>query len=546
MVSKQLALMDSILEVRKIALSEPKIAYKKADEYRIQAKAVLAKEQEAAALFVMALSSRSMTKLEECYNHAYDALKLYEELEHRDGQSESLNLIGIVYFYYGMYEQALEYFLKALYLIEDTDQFLILSRIYNNKGEVYREVGNEEEALKAFEKARDICEKHDFKHNLGVILENIGEIYYNRQNYAESYQYLQKSYAILKELSDTTSLAEVENKIGRIYFHWKEFDKARTHFENSLKRLEFLGNKFYIIEVLINLAESALLDSEEEFLALMKRALSFAEDIEARKSTSKIFKRLSEYYEQTSEYKHALDYYKKYHHVEQAIETSAVSQKLEIIKIELNKVFAGKEVEKMAKVNEQLEYEISTQKKMLTELEQANVSLHGEAYIDELTQVCNRRAVMKYLNDLWKSEEKSSNLISLLMFDIDFFKHYNDMHGHVEGDKCLKAVAATLKNELSSVEGIVGRYGGEEFVAVLESVSLDVLNELTDRIRQSVSKLPFSFIKDAKTHPVTISIGAVHGKRNEFGQQEEMFVKADGALYRSKSGGRNRTTIMEQ
>src|SRR5690606_7032007 len=118
----------------------------------------------------------------------------------------------------------------------------------------------------------------------------------------------------------------------------------------------------------------------------------------------------------------------------------------------------------------------------------------------------------------------------------------NDTFGHQAGDCVLKAVAETLKKVLRDSD-LVGRYGGEEFVAILEDANPDGLAVAGERLRSSVEATPVEF--EGKPVHVTVSIGLaegrVHGEERDF--CEQLFAAADGAMYQAKNSGRNRCVV---
>lgn len=541
-ISESKSLIETVHEAKEIALKNPSKALKMASSAYKIAHASRAKKEEADSLFVMALACRSMTKLDHCYDYVYDAYQIYEELGDQAGIAGALNLMGVVYFYNGMYEQSLENLLKALQSVEESDD-TILSRIYNNMGEVYREVGNTKEAFAAYEKALKIAEKHNIKRNQAVILLNMGWVCFKQDNLKKSFDYYKKSYDMLLEMDDVTSLAEVENKMGKIYYLQQDFESAKKYYMQALKRLEAIGNKYYTIEVLINLADFELQVDEDGFLNYFYKAINNAEEIQARQYLRQIFKRLSVFYESKGQYDIALEYYKKYHLVEQVIDSTAVSQKLEIIKLELNKLFAGKEVAEIARMNEHLKNEIFTQKKIVEDLEQTNLHLSDEVFYDDLTRLANRKYVTKYLKEVWDDESDGTTRVALLMIDIDHFKRYNDFHGHIEGDHCLKQVADCMNSIIENREGILGRFGGEEFVCFLKNIDPDEFLQLAEELRAKVEAMPLLYYWEQHSYPVTISLGGVYGQCNDFQDKEEMYKAADEGLYKAKMNGRNQVSI---
>ena len=538
--------MNKIEEAKKISFKQPSLAFDMSKEAYEMAKENKLGLEEAYALFAMALACRSMTKLNDCFNYAFDAFKLFEIYNNPLGVAGTLNIIGVVYFYNAMYEAALENFLRALHLLEETEDYLIMSKIFNNMGEVYKEVGNLEESLISYNKALDLCEKHKYMANIAVILENMGEIYFRKKDYAYSFECYKKSYDILIEHDNITALSEVENSIGKLYFIQKEYDKARTCYNNALAQLEGIENKFFTIDVLINLAELEMLENEELVLFYLGKAIKYGEEINARKKLSKIYKIMTEFYERKGDFRLSLEFYKRYHIMEQEIETTVISHKLEIIKIELSKLFSGEEAEKITKLNKQLENDIGNQNVLLDKMEKANRNLSAEVISDELTNIPNRRGVKCYIDQVWKESEIKPINLALLMIDIDYFKRYNDYHGHLEGDTCLKKVADCLKNVFGSRYGILGRFGGEEFVCFIKDLEYKELVDLTELLRSSIEKLYINYIWNNVCYPVTISIGGVYGCSSVFNSAQDMYLIADKKLYKAKNKGRNKVFLSNQ
>lgn len=538
--------MNKIEDAKKISLKQPSLAFDMSKEAYDIAKENNLGLEEAYALFAMALSCRSMTKLNDCFNYAFDAFKLFEIYDNPIGLAGTMNLIGVAYFYNSMYEAALENFLRALHILENAEESLTMSKVLNNMGEVYKEVGNLEEALISYNKALDLCKKHNYITNIAVILENMGEIYFRKKNYSYSFKCYKKSYDILIGQSNITALSEVENSIGKLYFIQKKYDKARACYNNALSQLEEMENKFFSIDVLINLAELELLENEELFLFYLHKAIKYGEEINARKKLSQIYKIITGFYEGKGDFKLSLEFYKRYHLMEQKIETTMSSHKLEIIKIELSKLFSGEEAKKITKLNKQLEKDIGNQNLLLDTMEKENKYLSVEVISDELTNVPNRRGVKSYIHKVWKESEVNPINLALFMIDIDYFKRYNDYHGHIEGDTCLKKVADCLKNVFGNRYGILGRVGGEEFVCFIKDIKYNGLLELSERLRCSIEKLDIKYLWNNESYPVTISIGGVYGFSSTFNSSQDMYLIADKELYKAKNQGRNKVSIKNE
>lgn len=172
------------------------------------------------------------------------------------------------------------------------------------------------------------------------------------------------------------------------------------------------------------------------------------------------------------------------------------------------------------------------------QLAEANRQLHQAAETDALTGIANRRRVERLLAQYGKAGSKD---FSVLMLDIDLFKHFNDQYGHEAGDKALHQVAQTLADSLPGDHDLVARYGGEEFIILLPGSSIGNAQTVAEHLRARVAALQIPHAT-SPFHNVTVSIGlAGTGNLNDL-PPEELVRLADKALYRSKQAGRNRVT----
>lgn len=161
------------------------------------------------------------------------------------------------------------------------------------------------------------------------------------------------------------------------------------------------------------------------------------------------------------------------------------------------------------------------------------------AFIDSLTGVKNRSAFdANFSRDIEFNRRKHSDL-SLLVLDIDLFKRINDQYGHAVGDMVLNEIAATVERTIRSSDALY-RYGGEEFVVVLNDTNIEGAHFLAKRIRHNVEKLR---IKSLKSLRITLSVGVT--AMDEQDTPQSLFERADSALYQAKENGRNQVVIAE-
>lgn len=166
------------------------------------------------------------------------------------------------------------------------------------------------------------------------------------------------------------------------------------------------------------------------------------------------------------------------------------------------------------------------------------LELEQMAFLDSLTQIGNRRYLDRNLERMFSELGRYGNPFGILLFDIDHFKAVNDRYGHSAGDAVLTAVARTMAVNLRTSD-LIGRWGGEEFLALLPHITRDQLGNSAQRCRILVEKV--SVPCGPARAAVTISCG---GTMAEAGDTVETAVaRADECLYRSKEEGRNRVTI---
>jgi diguanylate cyclase (GGDEF)-like protein len=126
------------------------------------------------------------------------------------------------------------------------------------------------------------------------------------------------------------------------------------------------------------------------------------------------------------------------------------------------------------------------------------------------------------------------------LIDVDEFKRFNDRYGHIEGDSCLKRVAAVLRRTLQRPGDLLARYGGEEFVCLMPETPADGAHANAERMREAVARLAIAHDGAAAADHLTISVGVASAVVDVNSSLDELLAHADGNLYRAKSEGRNR------
>lgn len=165
---------------------------------------------------------------------------------------------------------------------------------------------------------------------------------------------------------------------------------------------------------------------------------------------------------------------------------------------------------------------------------------------DGLTGLYNRRAFDRYLESAWAIARRQQAPLCLMLVDIDFFKAYNDQHGHQAGDECLRKVAQVVGMAARRPLDFAGRYGGEEFILLLYDVDPDKATELAENLRRNVAGARIPHRASSLGSVVTVSVGVASVLPAETSRSLSGVIQlADQSLYQAKSSGRDRVVVQE-
>ena len=192
----------------------------------------------------------------------------------------------------------------------------------------------------------------------------------------------------------------------------------------------------------------------------------------------------------------------------------------------------------MRETNKALETRLSVSKTEISSLQNSLEAIRAESMTDPLTGLGNRKYFDRSIESAVQTAQADGEHLSLLMFDIDHFKSFNDSYGHLTGDQVLRLVGMSLKQTIKG-QDITARYGGEEFAVVLPNTALRQALTVADHIRRAVMGKE---LKKKSTGEilgrVTISVGAAMLKPGD--DPDSLIERADACLYAAKRNGRNR------
>jgi len=187
--------------------------------------------------------------------------------------------------------------------------------------------------------------------------------------------------------------------------------------------------------------------------------------------------------------------------------------------------------------------DISARKQAEAALQAANAELQRLAVVDGLTQVANRRAFDQRLAEEWRRLQRVGRPLSLLLFDVDHFKRYNDHYGHPQGDRCLIRIANAARQVLQRPADLVARYGGEEFTVILPDTDETGACAVAGQLLQAVRDLGITHGASPVGERISISIGVASVVPAPDTTPAQFIERVDRALYAAKQGGRDRYVV---
>ncbi|RBP63873.1 diguanylate cyclase (GGDEF)-like protein [Alkalibaculum bacchi] len=180
------------------------------------------------------------------------------------------------------------------------------------------------------------------------------------------------------------------------------------------------------------------------------------------------------------------------------------------------------------------------------ELEKINKNLNQLSFKDCLTGIWNRRKYDETIEIEWRRCLRYKRPIALILLDIDYFKQFNDLYGHMAGDECLIKIGDTLKKSLSRSSDMAARYGGEEFIVLLPDSGKEEAIKIATMLRINIESIKIPHEKSSVSNYVTVSIGVTSTIPNNKSSYDDLFKVVDRALYQAKDAGRNQIKYLSQ
>ncbi|WP_409477743.1 diguanylate cyclase [Pseudobdellovibrio sp. HCB154] len=419
----------------------------------------------------------------------------------------------------------------------------------NSIAVLYGRMGENEKAITYFEEVLAQNKSLGKNRNIAVVLYNIGRRYEDLKKYDKALDYLNDSLKIHSEMKNEKSLAVVERALGGVYNSIGKPEEALKHLSNALGTLERKNLVKSQAQLHLEFGKTyTLMKKPKEALASLAKAEELNAKSFSQQLASDIFQARSQVFESTGQWKQAFE---------------SISE----LKKSSDSLFKMKADEQLNRMNalfdvEMLQKELSNSQRVqnlqllalalaagllifgviftIKQIKMAR-AMRALALTDEMTKIPNRRHIIEYGKQMLNTCQRQDKALSVVIFDIDHFKKINDTFGHAVGDEVIKKVAFIGRNSLRQ-EDMIGRIGGEEFLAILPFTGAEAAREVAERIRLHIQKYNFSNI--AENLQVTVSVGVVTQELPRGSVSlDQLIHDADEALYNVKQNGRNGVSL---
>lgn len=472
----------------------------------------------AAALYFQAYYEFSRGNYKECLQHCFQSEEYCEKNEYLKILAYIHNLQGIVYSDLGDFLTSLHFLLKAYYLTMDHPEFEYHYAIINNLGTLFHDIDCEQRGIEYFIRAfQERRKMHlEFSLNDGIILTNILMVYMKMNRAAEAAPWYE---TFLRYFKDNDHVVLTENRIMISIFelwHRKDIAKLKQRLYDFLEAAPHTSDYKNTVRNYMDCIHICI------SLKLKDQAYLLYRNLEKMES----------------------------HHP-----NSINSARLADIKVELAMQFCSKEelflhlleayrLNRKAREQEKRNNLQSMMNKMDLEnalyeqhiILQRNEELLRSNKLDPFTEVLNKTAFRNHVLEAIRGK-RADEKGTFFILDIDNFKIINDTCGHLVGDQVIKKVAANLQNNLRE-EDLVGRIGGDEFCMYLNHIScIEDIEKNALRIIDNIRNLNISKLQKQLTVSMEICIVDIE---KDF---EDIFMKADHALYEAKANGRDQFVV---
>lgn len=480
------------------------------------------------AYFFLGWNDMKKGRYRKAVENVQEAMPYLKKGQEYEYYIRSFNIQGISYSELGNETLALESYLDGMENLREYHVPDLQVWFYNNIGSRFQEANDHKEAILYLDKARKYFSVGKRRERfpylvIMIVYMNLGNSYTYTGEYEKGEEALTESMRIAEENGDDTYQFSLLCLKSTLYWRTGRRDYAYEHLDELV---DMAGSGKSISDYRQNITEFVDLLADMKEYEQMKRVIGFFEAYAKRQDSVYLSITAIEFWlfyynlvgDEVQYQKYALEYAKL--SLEQkkqmlADRVQVMKLKIELKERELERKNAQKREEKLKRKSEK----------------------------DALTGLGNRYFLERYSKQLITRAAKEESFVGIGVLDIDCFKQYNDTYGHLAGDKCLKSVADIIE-EKAGEKGKCFRYGGDEFVILLENITETEIIQIAGEIKQELDKQRIANRNSVVKKTVTLSQGYAHMKPEQNYRLNQLLECADAALYAVKESGRDNYKVV--
>ena len=491
-------------------------------------------------------------------------------------EGDASNFLGTYYLEQGMFDQALKNYLNALKIRTFLSDQIGISKTTNNLGRVSEKIGDYQKALDYYEQSLASKGAQDPSGKSNT-LNNMAMVYRDKKEYEQALKVADQALAIAVEINYVQGVAYSRMSKGEALRLMGRYSEALENALQAISRYEQIG---YRKGIALALYRTGLIyedqGQEELARAYYQRVIPVALEIGQKNMLKDVYYRCARMAVNHQRPDEALMYYDKYKNIGEEVLSSEMLYRIMLLQTNYEIENKEREIELLKRQGELKNIEARNRSSLLgaalaclfvfalftiylrrqiadkhkkeqellivtRRLEEANERLNQLAETDFLTKLANRRNFDQNFPQEYYKAQKAAGPLSVVMVDVDFFKQYNDIYGHPQGDICLKKVAAILQEVFSGEDILLARYGGDEFVIAMP-LSREQSAVLSEKARKFIEQIDNPH-RGSQFGRVTCSFGIASLETGDIDKPYDLLEKADKVLYKAKAEGRNRVNI---
>ena len=485
----------------------------------------------AQALFTLGELAISADAAGLALTHLLEAYSLLEGQLHPDLLADICHSIGWVHFRLQNASETSNYLKQALNLARESSNPARVSEILTSLGAVQSYTGDHAAAIGLFQESLALQTHQQDARARAVTCNNLALAQMRSAQFAQALENCTFALREFRDLGLHVLETSTLDTLGQIHLAKGDLEQAGKVFKDCLSAARSLQRANLEMAVLLNLGKLYRTQGHaDQAVQSLTQGLELAETHHSNSYRSQVRQILAEICEEQGDLKSALRHYQEFHQATEQTLAESARYRQENLKILHRVEKSQKDAEILWLQNRTLEREIDHRLQERDELERL-------ATTDALTGLYNRQHFFTLGEYEFARTRQGGVQLTILILDIDHFKHVNDHYGHLTGDQVLTEIAR-LMTENARKDDICFRYGGEEFVFLLPGAGLAPGLEVAERIRRAIAR--FRFGSEEQPISITASLGVAETETQD-SSLTGLLERADQALYRAKNQGRNQS-----